>query len=102
MGGFSQAAKQIIYDRANGLCVWCHLGELFVFGCWWEFHHRKLRQMGGSRDPRIDHPDNGALAHGRCHNGGPDTIHGNRDEAVSRGLIIPQWAEIPVWSGEAA
>jgi hypothetical protein len=54
--------------------------------------------MGGSRDPRINHPDNGALAWSSHHNGGPDSIHGNREEAVRRKLIIPSWEEIPAWA----
>ena len=101
MRGFTAETKAIIYDRARGLCEWCGRGECFLFGCWWECHHRKLRAMGGSRDPRIDHADNGALTHGRCHNNGPDTIHGNRELAVSRGLIIPSWAPIPEWKSAA-
>jgi hypothetical protein len=94
---FSQEARAAIYERARGLCEWCgedHSGE---WG-WWEYHHRKLKQMGGSRDPRINHPDNGALAWSSHHNGGPDSIHGNREEAVRRKLIIPSWEEIPAWA----
>jgi len=100
--GFSPQTKRIIRERADNKCEWCGQGECFLFGCEWHCHHRKLRKMGGSRDPRIDHADNGALTHGRCHNGGPDTIHGNRELAVVRRLIIPSWQEIPVWTEEVA
>lgn len=68
-----------------------------------QIHHRKPRGMGGTRDPRINCPENLILLCSECH----AWIESHRADSIADGWLVSKWADpaavplvlhgLPVW-----
>ena len=88
--GFSPKARQLILDRADGVCE-----AMFVDECNSRIeaiHHRKPRKMGGSKRSDINQPSNGLAICQPCH----VAIESFRLVALDRGLLVSQHNSEPV------
>lgn len=90
--GPSSTTRQLIWDRGNQICESCAV----VPGT--QIHHRKPRQLGGTRDEAINEPQNLLLLCNRCH----AWIESNRTLAYEAGWLVHRNddpAEVPVVIG---
>ena len=91
---FSATTKARVMARSGGFC------EVRAGGCWDEgaqYHHRRPRGMGGSKDPRTGGAANALLVCLPCHQHLETT---QRGEARDRGWIVRQSADprqVPVF-----
>lgn len=79
---------QLVRDRSGGLCEICGWNE------GQQFHHRKPRGMGGTRDKAINLPSNLLHLCYPCHR----EVESERAQAVEDGHIVSQYAnpaEVP-------
>ena len=102
MSGIPQQTRERVYARANGRCEVC--GK-YAPGA--DIHHRRIRGMGGTKDPNV-HNIEGLIAvcgwgnTSGCHG----DIHGNAAYAKAMGWLISRFTpypaeEVPVrmWDG---
>lgn len=89
MTGPSRKTLSVVDDRAEGNCEFCSRA-LDLFGKQFSRQHRIPRQMGGSREPRINAPANlivlcgSATTPGSCH----ERAERERDWARLVGLLL--------------
>lgn len=76
-----EAATLALFGRDGDWCGWC--GQSLAGRA--QRHHRQRRGVGG------DALANLVLLHPRCHNGGPDSVHGSPVRARERGFIVATW-----------
>jgi 5-methylcytosine-specific restriction protein A len=76
----SKAVAEFIIDRARGRCERCRAkrGQ--------EIHHRQPRGMGGTRDPKLNMPENLVFLCGDCHR----WCESHRNEARDTGWLVPR------------
>jgi 5-methylcytosine-specific restriction protein A len=87
--GFDVVVRQLILDRAGGLCERCGAEPVQ------QIHHRRPRSMGSTRRPETNLPANGLAVGVLCHN----RIESHRTEAYENGWLVHQNhdpAQIPV------
>ncbi len=93
MTGFTPAVRDLILDRQHNACARC---------CRWlvpgytQVHHRRARQIGGSRRAETNLPANGLALCDRDH----DWIESNRRESYRLGYLVHSYqrpCEVPVW-----
>lgn len=80
--GPNPVTRLLIGERCGGHCERC-AATLAIGGG--DPHHRRPRQMGGSRDPKINLPSNLAVLCRPCH----DHIESHRARAIADGWLIP-------------
>lgn len=97
MGGseFSKETRVSVLVRSSRLCEFC--GGFTDRG---QFHHRKPRGMGGSRDETLSSPANCLYLHGKCHR----WIETNREKSYERGFLVrrhldPTLVAVRLWFG---
>lgn len=86
--GPSDTVRELVHARDKG-CVACGSGDDL------QVQHRRPRQMGGSRRPDTNEPQNLLLACQTDH----AWMESRREEAIDLGWLVPQWqdpAEVPV------
>lgn len=90
---FSDATKRLVADRADGLCEIAVPGVCVGVGS--EFHHRRPRSSGGSRDERLGRVTNCLLLCVACHR----FVESRRSRAYDAGWLVRGWddpADCPV------
>ena len=93
VSAFSDVVKARVMARSGGYCELCggHVGD---HG---EYHHRRNRGAGGSRDPRLGQASNCALLHPACH----QWVTDHTSEARDIGMYVSKFgtppAEVPVF-----
>lgn len=80
MTGFSPATRQIIIDRAGGVCERCAAGPIE------QLHHRRARGAGGSKRADTNTPANALAVCSPCH----AWIESNRIKALEMGWLVRQ------------
>lgn len=98
MTGPSAKVVQQVRERDGHQCVRCGVGRDLTT------HHRIPRGMGGTKDPRINHPSNLLTLCGSGTTGCHGWAESHRLEAVKDGLIVSRYADptlVPVmtWRG---
>jgi hypothetical protein len=95
--------RQLVWDRAGGLCEKCGLGLIQSANFSYSNHHRLLKSRGGQ-----DTVDNLALLCGSgttgCHGLVHNPLRGNETAPVDEGWIVesgtnPQVVPVRHWSG---
>lgn len=81
--GPDQATAQAVAGRQQGMCLRCNERP----GS--QIHHRQPRQMGGTRDPRINLPSNLVWICEDCHR----HIESHRSDAYADGWLIRRGAD---------
>lgn len=88
---FSDKAKALVKERAQGNCELCGLQASEP-----QYHHRRPRGMGGTRRKESGDPANALYLHFKCH----ERVERNRLEALHNGWLIRQSDEptlVPVF-----
>lgn len=85
MAGFSAATRRLILARDEMSCGWCGVP---IWGRAYSIHHRKPRQMGGSRDKRINLPSNGVVLCGDGTRGCHGYLESHRATAYTDGFLL--------------
>ena len=101
-GQVPQRTKEKVRDRADGKCEVC--GK-YDPGC--NFHHRRAKGMGGTRNPRIHDAQNLIFACGLGNTSGcHGDIHGNPAYSKAMGWIVsrfspyePEQVPVRLWDG---
>ena len=93
VSAFSDVVKARVMARSGGMCEHC---EVFCADTG-EYHHRRNRGSGGSRDPRVGQASNCAFLCPPCHR----WVTANTLAAKELGLYVSKFgtppAEVPVW-----
>lgn len=87
---FSEQVKALVRERTNMLCDRCGLRVHNP-----QYHHRKPRRMGGSKDTAIGQASNALLLHPNCH----EWIERHRTISYEQGWLVASYqepSEIPV------
>jgi 5-methylcytosine-specific restriction protein A len=87
---FSQRTKEQVTIRSRGYCEYC--GQRVAFP---QYHHRRARAMGGSKDPLTGSPANCLFVHPNCHG----VIESQREVAYQNGWLVHNWddpRDVPV------
>lgn len=74
---------QLVRDRSGGLCEICGWNE------GQQFHHRKPRGMGGTRDKAINLPSNLLHLCYPCHR----EVESERSDSINTGRIVSQYSD---------
>lgn len=88
--GFSKKVRDLVRDRANGRCEQCAQRP----GA--QYHHRRPRGMGGSKDPDTNLAANCVFVCDQCHR----LMESYRFEYGQRGWLVAQGkkpCETPLW-----
>ena len=94
---FTPEIREKIRDRAKWRCERCgNNGPIF------QYHHRKPRGMGGSKDRTSGTPANALLLDPACHT----YIESNRSESLDNGWLVyqgkdPSATPVRLWIGWA-
>lgn len=92
VSAFSETVKARVMARSGGYCELCGTGCEEVG----EYHHRRNRGSGGSRDPRVGQASNCQLLCPPCHS----WVTSNTSEARDVGAYVSKFgippAEVPV------
>jgi 5-methylcytosine-specific restriction protein A len=93
---FTQDVKDKVVARSKGKCERCGLPVLGRA----EYHHRRPRGMGGSKDPVVGSAANCVYLHPGCH----QNIESYREKGRGLGFLVRQTQdpqEVPVkrWDG---
>lgn len=89
-----EESRQVALERALWRCeagIVC--GGVELFGRHYSVHHRRPRQMGGTRRPETDSPANLLAVCGSGTTGCHGWIESNRTSAYDAGLLLHQAAE---------
>lgn len=89
--GFPPEVRDLVLRRAGGSCERCGIPSYR-----YEFHHRRPRGMGGSRNSATNRASNCILLCPSCHR----SVESKRELAVEYGYLVPQSqvpATVPVW-----
>ena len=78
---FSTKTQQLVSKRAHNYCELC--GQIATYH---QFHHRRPRGMGGSRNPVTGSASNALLLHPACH----VMVESNREAALENGWLVRQ------------
>jgi hypothetical protein len=90
MNGFPRSVRDVVAVRAGGRCERCALS----FNSY-QFHHRRPRGMGGSRDAVANRASNCLMLCRQCH----AAVESKRELALELGFIVRQGqvpAEVPI------
>lgn len=87
--GPSSAVVDAVLDRAQHSCEVCTCGLGERRGVDYQIHHRRPRQMGGTRRPGTNYPANLLALCPTCH----EQIESHRAVAYSMGWLLPQNAD---------
>lgn len=82
---FSDVVKARVMARAGGLCEHCNHRQGV------DYHHRRNRGMGGSKDPRSGYASNCLLLCGPCHLWATD----NKRAAMEVGVVVSNFCDSP-------
>ena len=85
MPGFSREVRAVILSRDEQSCQWCGVP---VWARAYSIHHRKPRQMGGTRDKRVNLPANGLVLCGLGTTGCHGYLESHRATAYVDGFLI--------------
>lgn len=93
---FTEEVRGIVLERSQGYCELCGLSVMGRA----EYHHRRPRGMGGSKDPAVGTAANCLLLHPRCHL----TVESYREKGKRTGFLVTQQdnpEEVPLrrWDG---
>lgn len=83
--GIPTGVRALVIHRDGPNCARCGVLVLNVPS---SLHHRKPRQMGGTRDPRINDPRNLIRVCGTGTTGCHEWIESHRDEAREKGWLL--------------
>jgi hypothetical protein len=95
--GPSPETRHAVWTRAQGRCERCFV-ELYPPAPY-SIHHRKPRQMGGTKSERINEVENLLLLCGSGTTGCHGWVESHRAEAYRDGWLVHSWddpAEIPI------
>ena len=95
--GATEATRNMVLERANYRCELCN--KSFI-GVGMSIHHRKPRQMGGTKNPKINNASNLLAVCGSGTSGCHGKIESNREEAYKNGHLVHSYedpAEVPVF-----
>lgn len=81
MTGFPPEVRQQVWERSHGRCERCWIASYS-----YEFHHRRPRGMGGSKDSATNLASNCLLLCDKCHR----WVEAHREEALSKGFLVRQ------------
>ena len=91
VSAFSDVVRARVMARAAALCEHCNSREGV------EYHHRRNRGQGGTRDPRAGKASNCLLLCSPCHRWATD----HKPEAMEVGVVVSNFcsepASVPVW-----
>ena len=91
VSAFSVIVRARVMARSGGLCEHCNHRQGH------EYHHRRNRGQGGSKDPRSGYASNCLLLCNSCHRWATD----HKPEAMEVGVVVsnfcPEPASVPVW-----
>lgn len=93
---FTETVRSVVFERSKGKCERCGL----PVGGRAEYHHRRPRGMGGSKDPVVGSAANCVFLHPGCHL----HIESYREKGRRLGFLVRQTEnpeEVPVkrWDG---
>lgn len=83
--GIPPKVRELIYTRDGHLCARCACS---IVNAPSSIHHRKPRQMGGSKDPRISDPRNLIRVCGTGTTGCHNAIESYRAKAYDEGWLL--------------
>ena len=85
VSAFSDVVKARVMARSGGMCENCNHRQGL------EYHHRRNRGMGGSRDPRTGYASNCLLLYPPCHLWATD----NKRPAMEVGVVVSNFCDNP-------